>query len=219
MYYLSKKIGRAAKRALGLATFPPGRYRHLYEEIDRIKPRRILEVGTNDGINAVEMVRRAARHNAEVEYFGFDLFEALDRKALRREFSIGTRSHSEVASHLRRKGVRANLVAGDTQITLPAAARVLAPMDLIFVDGGHSYQTVMSDWTSVEPLVSAETSVVFDDYPNFGIGPMVDQIDRNVWDVTIFPTIDRFPIADPSFGSQRSPTVLEVQLARARRKV
>ncbi len=220
MYYLRKRVGRAAKRLLGLPTFPPGRYRHLYDEIERLRPRRILEVGTNDGMNAVEMVRRAKRRGArDIEYFGFDLFEALDRAELRREFSIRTRSRDEVASHLRKHGVkRAELVAGDTRKTLPEAARTLAPMDFIFIDGGHSYETVLSDWTSVEPLVSETTSVFFDDYPNFGIGPVVDEIDREKWDVTIFPTVDRFAIKDPSFGSDRSHTTLQVQVARARLK-
>lgn len=36
MYYLRKRIGRAAKRALGMKSFPPGRYRHLYDEIVRL---------------------------------------------------------------------------------------------------------------------------------------------------------------------------------------
>jgi hypothetical protein len=219
VYYLRKRIGRAAKRALGLQTFPPGRYRHIYEEIERLRPKRILEVGTNDGINAVEMIRVARRSGVSVDYFGFDLFEALDRAELRREFSIRTRSRHEVARHLRRNGVSsAQLVAGDTRKTLPEAARTLAPMDLIFIDGGHSYETVLSDWTSVEPLISDTTSVFFDDYPNFGIGPVVDQIDRSAWDVTIFPTVDRFEIKDPSFGSERSASTLEVQVARARRR-
>lgn len=219
MYYLRKRIGRAAKRALGLPTFPPGRYRHLYEEIERLHARRILEVGTNDGMNAVEMARVARRDGGEVEYFGFDLFEALDHVGLQREFSIPVPSRQEVATHLRRCGVaRAQLVAGDTCATLPEAARTLGTMDLIFIDGGHSYETVLSDWRNVEPMVSDKTSVFFDDYPNFGIGPVVDTIDRAIWDVTIFPTVDRFPIKNPSFGSARSQSMLEVQVARVRRK-
>lgn len=219
MYYFRKRIGRAAKRALGLQTFPPGRYRALYEEIERLRPRRILEVGTNDGVNALEMIRVVRRSGGAVDYFGFDLFEALDTAKLQREFSIRTRSRQEVERHLRRNGVfTALLVAGDTRKTLPEAARTLAPMDLIFIDGGHSYETVLSDWTSLQPLISDTTSVIFDDYPNFGIGPVVDHIDRMAWDVIIYPAADRFDIKDPSFGSDRSKTTLEVQLARARRR-
>jgi hypothetical protein len=219
MHYLRKRIGRAAKRALGLQSFPPSRYRHLYEEIESLRARRILEVGTNDGLNALEMARVARRQRIEIEYFGFDLFEDLDYAGLLREFAIPAPSRQEVASHLRRKGLtRAQLFAGDTCKTLPEAARTLGVMDLIFIDGGHSQETVLSDWTSVAPMVSDTTSVFFDDYPNFGVGPVVDQIDRKVWDVTIFPTVDRFPIKNPSFGSASSKTTLEVQIARARRK-
>lgn len=219
MYYLRKRVGRAAKRLLGLQTFPPGRYRHIYEEIARLRARRILEVGTNDGLNAIEMARVIKRQGGETEYYGFDLFEALDRAALLREFSIPVPSQEKVARHLRRKGIkRAQLFAGDTTKTLPEAARTLGIMDLIFIDGGHSYETVLSDWNSVEPMVGPDTSVFFDDYPNFGIGKVVDGIDRNVWDVTVFPTVDRFPIKEPTFTSERSPTMNEVQVARARRR-
>lgn len=219
MYYLRKRIGRAVKRLLGLPSFPPGRYRHLYEEIERLHARRILEIGTNDGLTAVEMARVSRRCGGEIEYFGFDLFEDLDHAEFLREFSIRPRSRQEVVSHLRRNGVtRAQLVAGNTRKTLPEVARSLGTMDLIFIDGGHSYETVLSDWTSVEPMVSDTTSVFFDDYPNFGIGPVIDKIDRTTWDVTIFPTIDRFPIKDPSFGSALSKSTLEVQVARVRRR-
>ena len=163
MYYLRKRIGRAAKRTLGMQSFPPGRYRHLYAEIERLGARRILEVGTNDGLNAVEMARVARRSGGEIEYFGFDLFEALDQAGLVREFSIPVPSRRQVASHLRRHGVpRAELVAGDTCKTLPEAARTLGKMDLVFIDGGHSYETGLSDWRSVQPMVSEQTRGIFD---------------------------------------------------------
>lgn len=211
VYYLRKRLGRAAKRLLGLPTFPPKRYRHLYEEIARVRPRRILEIGTNDGLNAVEMVNVARRSGVrEVEYFGFDLFEGMDDKLHRREFALHPRSKREVAALLRRRGVRqAQLFAGDTRETLREAARTLPVMDLVFIDGGHSYETVASDWKGVEPLVGNHTSVFFDDYPSFGVGRAVDEIDRELWEVTIFPTVDRFP----SEGAD-----LEVQLARTKRR-
>lgn len=218
MYYLRKRVGRAVKRAIGLPTFPPSRYRHLYEEIERIRPRRILEVGTNDGLNAVEMIRVAQKSGVrDIEYYGFDLFETLDQASVVREFSIRTRAKRDVAALLRRQGLtRAELIAGDTRKTLQEAVRTTGPMDLIFIDGGHSYETVSSDWHSVEPVVSSKTSVFFDDYPNFGVGATVDQIDRDIWEVTIFPTVDRFPIKDAR--SDRSKKTLDVQVARARRR-
>lgn len=218
-YYARKRLGRAAKRILGRSTFPPGRYRHLYAEIEATKPRRVLEVGTNDGLNAIEMSRLIRRQGGTMEYHGFDLFEALDSKELKREFSIPVPSRDKVADYLQKRGVgKVTLYPGDTRETLPKAAKTLGTMDFIFIDGGHSYETVLSDWESVEPMIGEKTTVFFDDYPNFGIGPVVDAIDRTKWDVTICPTVDRFPIKDPSFGSERSMTTLSVQVARVRRK-
>ena len=183
----------------------------LYDEIRRLCPRRILEVGTNDGLNAVEMTTLVRKLGVrDVEYYGFDLFEALDDKRMSLEFAIRPRSQTEVAGMLRRRGVEgARLFAGDTRKTLPAAVRDLPKMDLVFIDGGHSYETVLSDWASVEPVIGPSTSVFFDDYPSFGVGRAVDEIDRNKWDITVFPTVDRF---------DHGGTTLEVQLARARHK-
>jgi hypothetical protein len=66
-------------------------------------------------------------------------------------------------------------------------------MDLIFIDGGHSEETVGSDWANCEPLMHDQTIVYFDDYPRWGIGPVVDAIDRDRYDVTITKEFDEFP--------------------------
>ena len=219
-YYFRKRLGRAVKRLLGMPTFPPKRYEPLYADIARSRSVRILEVGTNDGVNAVEMARAAKRGGvSEIDYYGFDLFEALDAKELSREFSIRTRSKREVAKYLHQRGVeKVQLIAGDTRSTLPEAAQKLGKMDFIFIDGGHSYETVLSDWNSVEPMIADDTIVYFDDYANFGIGKVVDAIDRSKWHVDILPHADRFRIADKTFGSADSPDVLEVRVARVRRR-
>jgi predicted O-methyltransferase YrrM len=37
-------------------------------------------------------------------------------------------------------------------------------MDFIFIDGGHSFETIQSDWDNVKHRMHDETVVVFDDY-------------------------------------------------------
>jgi hypothetical protein len=70
-------------------------------------------------------------------------------------------------------------------------------MDLIYIDGGHSVETVMADWQTARKLMMGDnTAVVFDDYfpemPFVGCKVVVDGIDRTVYDVKIHPTVDDY---------------------------
>ena len=68
------------------------------------------------------------------------------------------------------------------------------------MDGGHSLETIESDWNSLKELVSGTTTVLFDDYnkytdgaeTDFGSNIIVDGLDREEWNVEILPTYDQF---------------------------
>ena len=110
------------------------------------------------------------------------------------EFTLATPAREKVDQFLGRNGVlRRQLFAENTIETLRIMKAQLPKMDLVFIDGGHSQETVASDWMNVQDLLHA-TSVVFDDYPNFGIGLVVDAIDREHWDVRIMQIEDVFPV-------------------------
>jgi predicted O-methyltransferase YrrM len=192
IYYLRKAIVHTAKRGLGRRIFPP-RYDQLLAEVDAVRPKTILEIGTYDGFNAARLVRRALRYRDDVEYYGFDLFEALDDARFLREFSLKPPSQKEVDRFLARNGVRNRfLFAGDTTRSIPQARSQLPPMDLVFIDGGHSYETVSADWRNIEPLLHRTSVVYFDDWPNFGVGPLIEEIDRQRWHVRVLPVRDVF---------------------------
>jgi predicted O-methyltransferase YrrM len=77
----------------------------------------------------------------------------------------------------------------------------LPVMDLIFIDGGHSYGTVKSDWNCCKQLMHHDTVVVFDDYVNpdavkhegYGVNAVVDEIDRDCFEVRLLNPVDSFP--------------------------
>ena len=171
----------------------PKRYEQLYKEIDSLHPRSICEIGTNDGINAVRLYQRASQYHNDVEYFGFDLFESIDRETFAKEFSLLVPSKDQVDQYLGRKGVRRrHLFSGNTTESLPMAKAQLPKMDLVFIDGGHSEETVASDWENVKNLLHKKSVVFFDDYPNWGVGPVVDRIDSEQWNVQIMEIKDVF---------------------------
>lgn len=198
MYYARKRLVHGVKRLLGMRTFA-ARYEQLLLEIDTLKPQRILEIGTNDGLNAVRLCQRAARYRNDVIYYGFDLFEAQTEESYLREFALRVPRLSRVKSYLAAHNLRFELYPGDTTVTLRDTD--LPPMDLVFIDGGHSLETVAADWENVRRLLHRNSVVYFDDYPNWGIGTVVDRIDRAKWRVTVLPATDFF--GDRSFQFAR----------------
>ena len=72
-------------------------YAPLYNYLANHECCDILEIGTNTGINAVAMIQQAAKKVPEdmINYYGFDLFEELNRELIDREFSFDRSGNSE----------------------------------------------------------------------------------------------------------------------------
>ena len=196
------------RRATNRARFGmPDRYGHLEREIAKNKCRRILEIGVWDGEHSRRMIQAGLRYSdpTSIEYFGIDLFEdayeiedILDREASKRPPPL-----SEVKAKLQdleEIGVGINLVKGDSKEILPALAVQKLAMDFVFVDGGHSYETVSSDWRNVQRMIGGRSVVIFDDYVNreaveargYGVNVVVDAIDRGEFAVSLLDPVDRF---------------------------
>lgn len=177
------------------------RYDRLAAEIRRLRPRTIVEIGTCRGDNAERMLRLALWYGP-ADYYGFDLFEEMDGATFGKEAALWPATLGNVSRRLeaielrgRKPGVR--LFKGDTAVTLRSAAAEIGKADIIFIDGGHSYETVRSDWENSAPLCRPGTVVYFDDYPNWGVGRLVDEIDRAAWDVEIVAPGDYFYHTEP----------------------
>lgn len=184
------------------------RYDNLVREIDRAHPRRILEVGTCKGERAEAMIRAAVRHRADVEYYGFDLFEPPPAE----EFSPGKQPWpvQDVARRLSCLGAYVHLTKGDTRETLPECR--VTGVDLAFIDGGHSDETVRSDFYAVLPCLAPGATIMLDDYWNYpgggGCNALVDALDRSRFSVEMLEPVDEF---GKSWGTLRT------QMVRVRR--
>jgi predicted O-methyltransferase YrrM len=176
----------------------PRRYNALYAIADEIRPHRIMEIGTWIGERAERMIQTAQKYYPpqEIEYYGFDLFETMEAKKFAVEMSKQPPSQEEVEERLSKTGVRVHLYKGDTIEILPRVTEKLPNMDLIFIDGGHSIETIANDWKYASRLMGPQTVVVFDDYwpdrLDAGAKPIVDAIDREHYDVRLLPTVDVF---------------------------
>ncbi len=150
-----------------------GYHSYLRDYIRTHRCRRIMEIGVYDGDNAVDLIKAASEVSpiGTVEYYGFDFFDNY--------------SEAQVARKLGVTGCRYRLFKGDTLETLPQAVGDLPVMDLIFIDGGKSYEEAQSDWIHSSRLMG-EGSVAFVhnyDFPD--VRMMVDGVPKKEYDVKV----------------------------------
>jgi predicted O-methyltransferase YrrM len=174
----------------------PPRLRTLERLIRDQKPQIIVEIGVWRGDTAIRMIQAA---DEGVRYWGFDLFsQQMTDEIMSREVSLRPLSLEGVRSRLQGLGAEINLVAGDSTLTLPRTE--LPPIDLAFIDGGHSYETVLADWQNIRLRLSPGAVVVFDDYTNllaveregYGVRRLVDELGSD-FRIELLRPVDVFP--------------------------
>ena len=136
--------------------------------------RRIMEIGVLNGSNAKSMINAAMKNNPPetIEYYGFDFFSSY------------TEQH--IGDKLDKTGCRYRLFKGNTVDTVPEAAKALPAMDVIFIDGGKSFNVATSDWESSSLLMHDETGVFVHNAGFTGVRRMVEAVPRDRYDVEVF---------------------------------
>lgn len=184
----------------------PDRYGHLTKTIVERECRTIVEIGVWDAEHSRQMIQAALRKSppAQVRFYGFDLFEAASDDLLESEVSKSARTLDEARRKLapfEALGVTVELHQGNTMEVLPRVVPSMPPADFVFIDGGHSYETVGSDWENVARLMHERSVVIFDDYvnelalrqENYGVNRLIDELDRRRYRVARLRPIDRYP--------------------------
>lgn len=181
----------------------PNRYARLLEEARKARPRTIVEIGTWRGERAEELLDAALDFNppTNISFFAFDLFEAMNSETAIAEASRAgaNPTESEVRQRLSRfseAGVSIHIFSGNSLHTLPKAN--LPQIDFAFIDGGHSYGTVRSDWENISRAIGPSSVVIFDDYVNegaiaaydYGVNALIDEIDRSKYRVDLLTPVD-----------------------------
>lgn len=174
------------------------RYQYLKEIIEKNNCRKIMEIGTWNGNQAIRMIETAKKlyPASDIEYYGFDLFELLDEKTALEELTKVPPPMKKVKKKLEKTGANIYLFKGDTKETLPKVINNLPKMDLVFIDGGHSIPTIKNDWEQVKKIMDDKTIVIFDDYyhkrDDVGCKKIIEGIDANSYKVSILPIKDTF---------------------------
>jgi predicted O-methyltransferase YrrM len=115
-------------------------------------------------------------------------------------------SAAEVILKLKRRTqARSVIFPGESKDTVPYFINNdnPEPMDLIYIDGGHSIETIREDWTNAQKLMDENTVVFFDDYfmgrMDKGCRFLEDEIDKNKFDVSFPGEVDDYT-GDGRFG-------------------
>jgi hypothetical protein len=173
------------------------RYRSLYSLLKSRDCHNIMEIGVFDGKNAVLMIEAAAKRVPEdkISYFGFDVFDKLTPQMAELEYDHTPVPAMEVVQEYVKNYTKAsvNLYPGLTKETLPQKVKSLPKMDLIFIDGGHSIETIRNDWKYARQLMKPDTVVVFDDYypdvPFVGCRFILSELDSK-YQYEVMPEVD-----------------------------
>jgi len=144
------------------------RYAFLLKSIYKKKPKSIIEIGVYNGNRAIEMIETAKIFNKEIVYYGFDLFEDFYKKKnlLKKELSKNPQSEKKILNKLKNFN-KIKLIKGNTKFTLPKFTKSNRVIDFVYIDGGHSFNTIKNDWKYISKIISNNSLVVFDDYYEF----------------------------------------------------
>jgi len=191
------------------------RYHYLTKYIEEYKCKNIIEVGTWNGKNSKRMLKAAStgdKSSKNITYWGFDLWEQMNDEIYKKEYSKRPPNMQEVKSDLMSTGCNINLFQGDTKETLKKFYDDKInkiDIDFIYIDGGHSFDTIQSDWENLIGFIKENTLTIFDDYyiyisadptasvgddlePTFGCSQLINSLDKNIWNVTMLPHYDQF---------------------------
>jgi len=156
-----------------------------YRIFDYLQPSVICEIGTHDGKSAVQFVDYCLNINPKLSYVGYDAFETVknNHKFHKKEVN-GKGAGKEIVAknnlrhrQTKHKKFKFVLHKGFTEHTLTEAK-----YDFVYIDGGHSYETVKHDYDKLKD----SRVIVFDDYQLEGVKQFFNELvqEKNIPEVT-----------------------------------
>ena len=150
-------------------------------EILKRKPKNFLEIGVFHGVtsrNVCDLLEKI--HGKDFSFTGIDLFST-DNEIVKEEIIPQTKfsnplkkiyykyivkldpySKESVEKLLSRHKENVNIIKGNSNIVLKEIS--LDKFDYVFLDGGHKYETVLSDLKNLNNIIINNGIVLCDDY-------------------------------------------------------
>ena len=161
----------------------------LLNHIKKLAPKNVLEIGVFHGVtsrNICELLYKI--HGDKFRFTGIDIFEN-DEKLLSNEIAPKTKfsnplkniyyhyiirldpySYKSVTQLLIKFKKNINIIKGNSNIILKSLN--ISDYDYVFLDGGHSYQTVKNDLNNLSDIILNNGTIICDDY-NLSYAPGV----------------------------------------------
>lgn len=185
--------------------------RYLINLISKFKPKNFLEIGVLEGVtsrNVCELLNKI--NNGNFSFIGIDLFGDDVMENNSKEFTpISYKFNNplkwiyfklilkmdpnskECVEHLLKKFENSvNIIKGYSKIVLKEID--LKKIDFVFLDGGHSYETVKKDLDLLIANLNENSIILCDDYNinHYGVKKAVDEIK----DFHEFSDLERFAL-------------------------
>ena len=166
------------KSFLEVGVFQGVTSRNVCEKLDIINDGKFLFHGidifedTNANIDNKEMTTKHNRLSNPFKHLFFNLFLKKDL------FSI-----SSIYKFLNKYKNNVHLYKGFSDTELPKVG--LSEIDMIFLDGGHSYETVSSDLSLIIKEIKKGKVIICDDYDqtSYGVKKAVDELKNQVYEI------------------------------------
>ena len=176
----------------------------LLEQIEKYKPKNFLEVGVFQGVTSRNICEKLNLINdGNFLFHGIDIFEDTNSSIDNKEMTIKHNKLSNPFKHLifnviLKKDLfsiesvyeflnkfkdNIHLYKGfsDTQLSKVDLSKI----DMIFLDGGHSYETVSSDLSLILKEIKKGKVIICDDYDqtSYGVKKAVDELQNRVSEI------------------------------------
>ena len=176
----------------------------LMSQIENYQPKVFLEVGVFQGVtsrNVCELLNKINKGN--FLFYGIDIFESTNNKINNREMTV---KHNKISNPI--KHLLFNIILKKNLFSIDSIYKFLgkfknnvklykglsnsellkidlSAVDMVFLDGGHSYETVREDLSLILKQIKKEKIIICDDYDqlNYGVKKAVDEIKDQVTDV------------------------------------
>ena len=176
----------------------------LLKEIEIYKPKNFLEVGVFQGVTSRNVCEKLYEINQEnFSFYGIDIFEDNDVKIDNREM---TTKHNKISNPF--KHIMFNIILKKNLFSIDSIYNFLnkfknnvylykgfsntelpkvdmSSIDMIFLDGGHSYETVKDDLSLILKGIKKKKIIICDDYDqvDYGVKKAVDELLNEVYEI------------------------------------
>jgi hypothetical protein len=176
----------------------------LLDQIEIYKPKNFLEVGVFQGVTSRNICEKLnIINNGIFSFHGIDIFEDYNSTVDNKEMTIKHNKLSNPFKHLLFNVIlkkdlysinsiykflnkfkdSVHLYKGFSDTELPKVG--LSDIDMIFLDGGHSYETVSSDLSLILKEINKGKIIICDDYDqaSYGVKKAVDELKNQVSEI------------------------------------